>query len=156
MRGKQIAWYNTQFYCGWGDLSKTDGYDFMVTRGYSADKIVVGMVTNPGNGSGWVPFEILQEVLNTLKIRYPGFGGVMGWEYFNSLPGDRDKPWEWAAFMTRNVRNGLPVVAQDIPIAKASDEKSIQFLVVDEDPKSPQDAPVPKNFEYYSDGSVAE
>ena len=80
----------------------------------------------------------------------------MGWEYFNSLPGDRDKPWEWAAFMTRNVRNGLPAVAQDVPIAKASDEKSIQFLVVDEDPRSPQDAPVPKNFDYYSDGSVEE
>lgn len=154
MRGKQIGWYNTQFYCGWGDLSKTDGYDFMVARGYPAHKIVIGMVTNPGNGSGWVPFEILQEVLITLKTRYPGFGGVMGWEYFNSLPGDRDRPWEWAAFMTRNVRNGLPAITQAAPTASAVPKKPNQFLVVDEDPKAPQDAPVPKDFEYYSDDTV--
>ena len=73
MRGKDIAWYNTQFYCGWGDLSKTDGFDFIVSRGYPQEKIVIGMVTNPGNGSGWVPFEILQEVLITLRKRYPMF-----------------------------------------------------------------------------------
>ena len=80
----------------------------------------------------------------------------MGWEYFNSLPGDRDRPWEWAAFMTRNVRNGLPAVVHTAPTNIASQEKPLLPLVVDEDPKSPQDAPVPKEFEYYSDGSVEE
>lgn len=104
MRGSSIAWYNTQFYCGWGDMSKTLGYDGMMLRGWPPGKIVVGMVTNPGNGSGWVPLEELQDVLDTLKQRYPGFGGVMGWEYFNSLPGDRDRPWEWARFMTGKLR----------------------------------------------------
>lgn len=156
MRGKQIAWYNTQFYCGWGDLSKTDGFDFMVRRGYPADKLVVGMVTNPSNGSGWVPFEMLQEVLITLKVRYPGFGGVMGWEYFNSLPGDRARPWEWAAFMTKNVRNGLPAV---IPIASTVApaiplNRPNPFMVIDDSSPTETDAPVPNAFEYYSDGSV--
>jgi len=130
----------------------------MVARGYPSDKIVVGMVTNPGNGSGWVPFEMLQEVLITLKTRYPGFGGVMGWEYFNSLPGDRDRPWEWAAFMTRNVRNGLPAVA---PVSATAPppvpaSKPNPFLVVDEDPKTKEDAALPKSFDYYSDGSIEE
>ncbi|KAG4442019.1 hypothetical protein IFR05_002487 [Cadophora sp. M221] len=158
MRGKQIGWYNTQFYCGWGDLSKTDGYDFMVARGFPADKIVIGMVTNPGNGSGWVPFELLQEVLITLKLRYPGFGGVMGWEYFNSLPGDRARPWEWAAFMTKNVRNGLPAASVPATVAAVAPvvAKQNPFMMVDEDPKVKEDAPVPKEFEYYSDGSIAD
>lgn len=157
MRGKQIAWYNTQFYCGWGDLSKTDGYDFMVARGYPADKIVIGMVTNPSNGSGWVPFETLQEVLITLKQRYPGFGGVMGWEYFNSLPGDRARPWEWALWCTRNVRNGFPLSTLAPPVAaSAVPAKKNPFLMVDDDSKSEDEAPVPKEFEYYSDGLLEE
>jgi chitinase len=160
LRGKQIAWYNTQFYCGWGDLSKTDGYDFIIGRGYPADKIVIGMVTNPGNGSGWVPFEMLQEVLITLKNRDPGFGGVMGWEYFNSLPGDRDRPWEWAAYMTRNVRNGFPAVAtapaRAAPVLSAIQATQNPFLIVDGDPKVKEEALLPDAFEYYSDSSLQE
>jgi chitinase len=157
MRGNQIAWYNTQFYCGWGDVSKTDGYDFIVARGYPAHKIVIGMVTNPSNGSGWVPFEILQEVLITLKTRYPGFGGVMGWEYFNSLPGDRAEPWKWAQWFTKNVRNGFPIIATApaASVASAATEKN-PFLMVDEDPNFKGDAPVPEEFEYHSDGIAEE
>lgn len=161
MRGKQIGWYNTQFYCGWGDMSKTDGFDFMVVRGWPAQKIVIGMVTNPGNGSGWVPFEILQEVLITLKDRYPGFGGVMGWEYFNSLPGDRAAPWQWAAFMTKNIRTGQSAAVQP-PTAQVSTaqhviaDKPNPFLPSDVDVKINGEAPVPKEFEYYSDGSQEE
>lgn len=157
MRGSQISWYNTQFYCGWGDLSKTDGYDFIVARGWPADKIVIGMVTNPSNGSGWVPFEILQEVLITLKQRYPGLGGVMGWEYFNSLPGDRAEPWKWAEWFTKNVRNGRPEVlpAPEVPVTSPLPEIKTRtpFLVVDEDT---EEAEVPKTFEYHSDGLLEE
>ncbi|KAH8656553.1 glycoside hydrolase superfamily [Tricladium varicosporioides] len=158
MRGRQISWYNTQFYCGWGDLSKTDGFDFMVARGYPSDKIVVGMVTNPGNGSGWVPFEILQEVLISLKTRYPEFGGVMGWEYFNSLPGDRARPWEWAAFMTRILGNKRSIEVPDATAtnANASPAKRNPFLFLDEGLEIEEEAPLPKGFEYFSDGSVDE
>jgi chitinase len=162
MRGRDIAWYNTQFYCGWGDLSKTEGFDFIVSRGYPSEKIVIGMVTNPGNGSGWVPFEILQEVLVTLKNRYPGFGGVMGWEYFNSLPGDRDRPWEWAEFMTKNVRTILSesvVPGTSVAITEPSGDHSLQnpFLVDSSNgSKAKEEAPVPEAFEYYSDASDEE
>lgn len=156
MRGKSIAWYNAQFYCGWGDLSNTTGYDFMVARGWPPEKIVVGMVTNPGNGSGWVPFEVLQEVLVSLKAKYPGFGGVMGWEYFNSLPGDRQKPWEWAAYMTRYVRNGLPAASLLLSKTSVIEQKERPLLVVDEDTKVKGEAPLPTSFEYYSDGGIEE
>jgi chitinase len=156
MRGKQIGWYNTQFYCGWGDMSKTDGFDFMMARGWPADKIVIGMVTNPGNGSGWVPFETLQEVLITLKSRYPGLGGVMGWEYFNSLPGDRDRPWEWAAFMTKNLKGGLPALMPPAPAVSVVVNQQKPLMLVDEDEKVTVEAPLPNDFEYYSDGSIEE
>lgn len=164
MRGKRIAWYNCQFYCGWGDLSSTTGYDFMVARGYPPEKLVVGMVTNPRNGSGWVPFELLQEVLLSLKAKYPLFGGVMGWEYFNSLPGDTSRPWEWAAFMTRHVRSGPPSlvpVPTAVPVhvpapAPVQDKPKAMFVVVDEDPKVKEEALLPADFEYYTDGSLEE
>ncbi|KAH8590987.1 glycoside hydrolase superfamily [Bisporella sp. PMI_857] len=155
MRGRQIAWYNTQFYCGWGDISKTDGFDFMVARGWPAQKIVIGMVTNPGNGSGWVPFEILQEVFITLKQRYPNFGGVMGWEYFNSLPGDRAAPWQWAAFMTKNVRGSIKET--QAPSAQAPlANKTNRLTSTNLDEHRTGEAVVPKEFEYYSEGSAEE
>lgn len=160
MRGKKIAWYNTQFYCGWGDLSNTGGFDYIVQRGFPADKLVVGMVTNPGNGSGWIPFELLQEVLINLKLKYPGFGGVMGWEYFNSLPGDRARPWEWAQFMTSNVRNGLPGAAKvptQMVVPPLPKNKPNPFLMADTaNIEADEDAPVPKSFEYHSDGNEEE
>lgn len=156
MRGSSIGWYNTQFYCGWGDMSKTAGYDMMIMRGWPAHKVVVGMVTNPGNGSGWVPFEALQEVLLNLKMKYPTFGGVMGWEYFNSLPGDRERPWEWAAWMT-SVLGKLPISAPSGPGTSTGTsvvvekQKPLVSRNADDDLKG--DAPLPLEFEYYSEGN---
>ncbi|KAH6626242.1 glycoside hydrolase superfamily [Chaetomium sp. MPI-SDFR-AT-0129] len=95
MRGREIAWYNTQFYCGWGDCSNPAMYEMMLAKGWPAEKIVVGLVTNPKNGHGWVPWNMLASVLPVLVGRHPRFGGVMGWEYFNSLPGEESRPWEW-------------------------------------------------------------
>jgi chitinase len=97
--GARIAWYNTQFYCGWGDMARADDYEAVLRRGWSPDKIVVGLVTNPGNGAGWVPDEALRRTLKALIQKYPGFGGVMGWEYFNSITSEspaQGQPWVWA------------------------------------------------------------
>lgn len=156
MRGSQIEWYNAQFYCGWGDMRKPDGYDILVARGWPPQKVVVGLVTNPDNGSGWVPFDVLGGVLTTLKMRYPTFGGVMGWEYFNSLPGGREKPWEWAEFMTRTLRKGL-VEASTGPVATSTasavkDVKPVAPSDVDSNMKG--EAPLPSEFGYYSDNSA--
>lgn len=119
MRGHEIAWYNTQFYCGWGDASSTFWYDAIIGLGWRPDKVVMGLITNPALGAGHVPWGQLQTVLQTLRSRYPGFGGVMGWEYFNALPGGESKPWEWAANMGRVLRVPLPPSAagqQQMPI----------------------------------------
>ena len=101
-----IAWYNTMFYCGWGCMETTSDYDRIIARGWPASKVVVGLVTNPANGAGWVADKPLRETLTALKNRYHGFAGVMGWEYFNAMTEEDGlgKPWRWAQFMTRILR----------------------------------------------------
>lgn len=108
MRGDKIAWYNAQFYNGWGDASSTAWYDAMVGLGWNPNKVVVGLLTNPSLGGGHVEWTRCEGVLRTLRHRYPTFGGVMGWEYFNALPGDTARPWEWAANMSRTIRTPVP------------------------------------------------
>ncbi|KAF2742786.1 glycoside hydrolase family 18 protein [Sporormia fimetaria CBS 119925] len=93
--GQEIAWYNTQFYCGWGDAGTTAWYDTIIAAGnWKPEKIVLGVVTNPGNGAGHVNIESLQRVCSELREKYQivgkGFGGVMGWEYFNCGECDDD------------------------------------------------------------------
>lgn len=91
--GREIAWYNTQFYCGWGDAGSTQWYDTIISAGWTPSKIVLGVVTHPGNGAGHIPISKLRDVCARLRQKYKdvggGFGGVMGWEYFNS--GDHDE-----------------------------------------------------------------
>ncbi|KAH7119676.1 glycoside hydrolase superfamily [Dendryphion nanum] len=86
--GQEVAWYNTQFYCGWGDAGSTQWYDAIISAGWSPKKVVLGVVTNPGNGAGHVSISKLRDVCALLREKYKnvrgGFGGVMGWEYFNS------------------------------------------------------------------------
>lgn len=168
-RGHEISWYNAQFYCGWGDCSNPAMYELILARGrFPADKVVVGLVTNSANGSGWVPWEVLASVLPVMAGRRVDFGGVMGWEYFNSLPGGEEKPWEWAMFMTALLR-GERVVSS----AEQSAESEVQrretaesarqkdqlenrnavYGTVEADPDDAKgsDAPVPHDFEYHSD-----
>lgn len=98
-RGTQINWFNTQFYCGWGNLAGTGDYDAIVDHGVvPAAKVVAGTLTNPDNcGSGYVDLNTLTSTISQLKGKYPDFGGISGWEYFNSLPGGTQSPWQWAA-----------------------------------------------------------
>lgn len=100
-RAAKIAWYNTQFYNGWGPADDPRMYAAMVGQGWPPHRIVYGLLTNPGNGSqGYVSREKISPVLAMLVQQFPNFGGVMGWEYFNALPGTQSKPWQWASEMT--------------------------------------------------------
>jgi cyclin-dependent kinase len=86
--GKEISWYNTQFYCGWGDAGTTAWYDLIIAAGWKPEKVVMGVVTNPGNGAGHISLQRLAENCKRLRKKYSnmgnGFGGIMGWEYFNA------------------------------------------------------------------------
>ena len=101
MRGESIAWYNTQFYNNWGSLENFIDYDAILCRGWRPEKVVVGVLTNPGNGHGYIQQGELQRILAALSQFYTGFGGVFGWEYFNAKPGDVGRPWEWAHGLAR-------------------------------------------------------
>ncbi|KAI1462401.1 glycoside hydrolase family 18 protein [Annulohypoxylon moriforme] len=149
MRGAQIAWYNAQFYCGWGDASSPVMYQMFVSRGWPAEKVVVGLVTTPENGPGWVPFDTLTSTLALLRSQFPGFGGVMGWEYFNGLPGGTKRPWEWAQNMTKFLKGGPAEGVQD---AGAASSRGAKTAEIDPDAETGPSAEVPQNFEYYSDG----
>lgn len=108
-RGSKINWYNAQFYNGWGLAEDPRMYAAIIAQGWSPNKVVLGTLTNPGNGSqGYVSSEAMSPVITALVVQFPNFGGVMGWEYFNSLPGDREEPWKWAAQMSLSM--GMPEV----------------------------------------------
>lgn len=121
--GGEIAWYNAQFYCGWGSLM--DGgmmYCAVLARGgWDPRRIVVGTVTNPWNGAGWTSERLVRRSLRCMvgaaddeAGRFCGkeaggvmFGGMMGWEYFNCVVARDDRglglrsgePWLWAERM---------------------------------------------------------
>ncbi|MER6760647.1 MULTISPECIES: glycosyl hydrolase family 18 protein [Amycolatopsis] len=104
-RGDQISWFNTQFYCGWGSLADTSGYDQIISHGVvPASKVVAGTVTNPANCNGYVDMPTLKNTVSSLVQKYSDFGGIDGWEYFNSLPGDTAAPWEWAQQIAPTVK----------------------------------------------------
>ncbi|HEY0688297.1 MAG TPA: discoidin domain-containing protein [Kribbella sp.] len=106
-RGAKIDWYNAQFYCGWGSMANTSGYDSIINRGlFPPNKVVAGVVTNSANCSGYVPLATLKSTLASLVAKYPNFGGVDGWEYFNSDPGGTAAPWQWAGEMTSAMSGG--------------------------------------------------
>ena len=100
-RASKISWYNTQFYNGWGNAEDPRLFALAIAQGWDPHRVVLGMLTNPGNGSqGYVAHEKIGPILAFLVERFPTFGGVMGWEYFNSLPGEKEQPWQWAAQMS--------------------------------------------------------
>jgi hypothetical protein len=95
--GSKVSWYTAQFYCGWGDLSSTSGYDAVVAAGFSPSRVVAGTVTNAANCSGYVDPAQLASTLSALVGKYPGFGGAAGWEYFNAVPVGGTGPASWYA-----------------------------------------------------------
>lgn len=115
-RGPSIAWYNAQFYNGWGMMWSTSAYDEIINCGWKPEKVVVGLLTNPRHGgSGYVPLTYTAGVLSLLVEKYPKFGGVMGWEYWSALP-DPYHPWRWAWVMSlcigmKKVRDAAIIVA---------------------------------------------
>jgi hypothetical protein len=146
-------------------------YEMLAMKGWPPEKLVVGLVTNPQNGSGFVPLDVLAAVLPLLAGQHAGrFGGVMGWEYFNSLPGGPERPWEWARWMTSVLRGDrtmapevvMPVGRIEVPAGEAPGGDgggggSCGSGGEGEGEADPDDgkgeaAPLPGAFEYYSDG----
>ena len=94
MRGRHIAWYNTQFYNNWGNLEAFAEYHQILARGFDRRKVVIGVLTHPASGHGYIEYDHLQRIVGGLWSA--NLGGVFGWEYYTSRPGDSSRPWEWA------------------------------------------------------------
>jgi chitinase len=96
--GKLVSWYHAQFYNGWGDASSTTMYDQIISEGgWAADRIVMGVLTNPGDGgSGFVKLPTLKSVVGSLGAKHASFGCAVGWEYWAAGTGDgMQYPWMW-------------------------------------------------------------
>ncbi|KAJ7782658.1 endo-beta-N-acetylglucosaminidase [Mycena metata] len=89
--GSQISWYNAQFYSGFGTLFPDTQYIGIINAGWDPNRLVA-----------------TDEVVSSIKdlaAKYGfNFGGINGWEYFNSDP-DPTQPWEWAQEMTAAMAN---------------------------------------------------
>jgi hypothetical protein len=99
--GAKIAWFDAQFYSGFGSLASTRDYDNVIAHGYPADLVVAGTIANPADGSGYLPITLVTSTVKQLVAKYPKFGGVFAWEYFNALPGGPSHPAKWAAIISR-------------------------------------------------------
>ncbi|OAA42294.1 endo-N-acetyl-beta-D-glucosaminidase precursor [Cordyceps fumosorosea ARSEF 2679] len=98
--GTDIAFYNTQFYSGFGTMSTPDDYRNLIAAGWKPQKIVIGQLTSPDKGYGFIPLSELTYTIDNLRARYKEIGGIMGWEYYSSSPGGVDQPWQWAQLVT--------------------------------------------------------
>ncbi|PIL33699.1 hypothetical protein GSI_04324 [Ganoderma sinense ZZ0214-1] len=99
--GAHIAWYNAQFYSGFGSFFPDDQYISIIDyeQGIDPARVTAIVLTNPANGGGYVsPDSVVTSIHNLMEKYGTAWGGVGGWEYFNSLP-DSSQPWEWAVTM---------------------------------------------------------
>ncbi|MEO6989948.1 MAG: chitinase [Candidatus Baltobacteraceae bacterium] len=104
-QGRDIAWFNAQFYSGFGSLSSPSDYDHVVGGGvFTADKVVAGVIANPHDGNGFIPIATLVGTVHTLVTEHNNFGGLADWEYFDALPGGQANPVEWARIVSRAMR----------------------------------------------------
>lgn len=163
VRGREIAWYNTQFYCGWGDASTPAAYMAIAGAGWDARRVVLGVVTNAANGAGFVGLWALAEtVVGIAEVVGRGWGGVMGWEYFNAVVGGEEgRPWEWVEVLggllgsRREGGDGMEAVGNagelegTVEIKRRRKER---IVVVDWDGDGEVES-VPAEFEYFSDMS---
>lgn len=123
-RGEKIAWYNTQFYNGWGGIAEPWAYEEIMRNGWKASKVVIGVLTNPRHGgSGYVMLEQSAAVLAYLMERFE-IGGVMGWEYESSLPDEKEN-WQWAFCMRlimgmKEVRDAAVIVSMGRGLARVN------------------------------------
>ncbi|KAI9926033.1 hypothetical protein ASPWEDRAFT_169900 [Aspergillus wentii DTO 134E9] len=99
--GEQISFYNVQLYNGFGTMATTQDYEAIVDAGFHPSRVVAGVLTNEANGGDFVDLETVGRTVRALRAKYPDFGGVMGWEYFNSVSGGEERPYEWSVEISK-------------------------------------------------------
>lgn len=98
--GQRINYFNGQFY---GGTFGVDCYEAAVANGYPASKVVMGME------SGNYPPGIFPNALGTVRTlskKYPDFGGVFDWEYFDAPP-DLNDHSHWGVEMYKAIHKAI-------------------------------------------------
>jgi len=102
-----IDWFNCQFYNTYYTMNSPNDYNRIITFGlksktFSAWQIVAGVIT-----TGVIDYKTFNKSVKSLTATHSTtldyFGGVMGWEYFDSDPSGTSAPQEW----TRGVRKTM-------------------------------------------------
>ncbi|KIY65459.1 endo-beta-N-acetylglucosaminidase [Cylindrobasidium torrendii FP15055 ss-10] len=99
--GQYIDFYNAQFYSGFGTFFPEDQYISIIEydQGIDPGRVTATVLTNAANGGGYVDSDSVVKSIKNLMTKYgTEWGGVGGWEYFNSTPNSR-QPWQWAIKM---------------------------------------------------------
>ena len=135
-RGSDISWYNVQFYNNWGEVAALLP---VMQALWVPEKLVVGTLTSPDNGHGYMTPAHLGQRLGVLGLAGVKHGGIMGWEYFNSTPGGLDAPWQWVEEMGKLVGSGRWTEDEVRAIREHVLESGVE------------EAALPKAFEYDSD-----
>lgn len=105
--GHLIGWYHAQFYSGFGTVFPDDQYINITQFGTGLDpsRLVATVLTNDADGYGYVDPDEVASSMKALTAKFGSkFGGVAGWEYFNSLPAP-GKPWQWAVLMKSTMQS---------------------------------------------------
>ncbi|KAJ2997400.1 hypothetical protein NUW58_g664 [Xylaria curta] len=118
-RGSSIAFYNAQFYFGWGNAGSARDYESILDDGFAANRVVMGLLSNPANGNGFVNLDSEAAVLRELVTENANFGGVANWEYFNSLPGGTAAPYQWASWMAEHMQAARKMERREISSSEA-------------------------------------
>ena len=82
--GKLIDYFNGQFYIDYS----APAYEEAVNNDYPPHQVVMGMISGQD-------LEDAKEAILALCKKYPTFGGVYVWEYFDAPPGKTRHPEEW-------------------------------------------------------------
>ena len=119
--GASIAFYNAQFYNGFGSMATTGDFTAAVGAGFTPGRVCAASLTNATDGdAGYVDDDTLAKTVAALVARYGSVCGISGWEYFNSVPGGSQDPWEWAQRMTSILR---PAQAPKIRLTRGEAEE---------------------------------
>jgi hypothetical protein len=93
-----------QFYSGFGSLEDPSSYEAVIKNGYPPNVVVAGMITNPTDGGGFVDISTVNSTVHSLVKKYPNFGGVDGFEYYNAEPGGKADPAQWATVLGKAMK----------------------------------------------------
>ncbi len=95
--GSMINYFNVQAY---GEYS-IEAYDTIIKNGYPSNKIVFGMLSSQYNKDTFIE---AMSIISSIKKKYPNFGGVFVWEYFNAPPFYKE-PIMWAILIKQCLKN---------------------------------------------------